>query len=69
MGARPYLNNANPLATFVENTENIIAKQNGNYFQTVQKQIEKAAQENQDYVDNLSGQDGYVVQNDGLPPA
>lgn len=70
MGAGPYLNNANPLATFVENTENIIAKQNGNYFQTVQKQIEQAVQDNNDYLETYTGQDVFNSQEgvSTLPP-
>lgn len=63
MGAGPYLNNPNALATFVERTENIIAKQNGNYFQTVQKQIEQAAEENKEYLDRHNGNDDDLPSN------
>ena len=40
----------NPFATFVERIEGIVANQNGKYFQAVQAQIAKQAEENEEIV-------------------
>lgn len=51
MQAGPYANNPNPFATFVERVEGVVANQNGKYFQAVQKQLQKQAEDNEAIVD------------------
>lgn len=58
MKAGPYASNPTPFTTFVERVENIIAKQNGSYFQAVQQQLQKQAQSNENLVQSfLTGED------------
>lgn len=58
MGAGPYQNNPTPFATFVTRIEGIIANQNGKYFQAVQSQIAKQAEQNDNLVEAfLTGDD------------
>jgi hypothetical protein len=57
MLAGPYSNNANPFATFVERTENIVAKQNGQYFQVMQQTIQKQSSQNEELVERYKAED------------
>ncbi len=43
-----YASEANAYTRFVERTEEIIAQQNGRYFQTIEKQQQQAAEQNQE---------------------
>lgn len=53
MGAGAYADTTTAFATFVDRVEGIIANQNGKYFQSVQQNIQKIAEDNRELYDQF----------------